>query len=424
VSAAKPLRIGLFGQFGIGNLGNEGTLEAMLAFVRECAPGAELVGICTDPEFVRATHGIEAVPMQVDGVRNALGRMLNRVLLGMPARIANFAHALNVARKLDVLFIPGTGVLDDFGATPTGLPYDLWRWCHAAKWTGARVGFVSVGAGPILHPLSRMLMKGAARCAAYRSYRDLPSKAFVNSIALRTPQDPVFPDLAFGLSAPTRGAQGEGPLIVAVGVMAYFGWAGENGEAIYENYIRKLTNYVIWLLAAGHRVRFVIGKDKDVDVVADVQNRLAATAPKMTAGIEPFEPAKNLHDVMRQMAGADIAVVTRFHNLVCALHVGTPCVSIGYAQKNQALLEEMGLGRFSQEVETFDLEILKVHTEKLIVERVQHAAAIARKVADYELQLKAQERILTEEFLTMPTSVRVAAPARVNAQAFEHPVAH
>jgi polysaccharide pyruvyl transferase WcaK-like protein len=124
------------------------------------------------------------------------------------------------------------------------------------------------------------------------------------------------------------------------------------------------------------------------------------------------------------MAGADIAVVTRFHNLVCALHVGTPCVSLGYAGKNAALQEEMGLGRFSQAVETFDLEILKRHTEKLIAERLQHAAAITRKVADYEVQLKAQERILAEEFLAPAASVRVAAPARVNPQALQHPVAH
>src|SRR5262249_51653949 len=158
-----------------------------------------------------------------------------------------FLHALKVARSLDVLFIPGTGVLDDFGATPTGLPYDLWRWCHAAKWAGAKIGFVSIGAGPIVRSLSRMLMKSAARCAAYRSYRDLPSKAFVNSIAMRTPQDPVFPDLAFGLPAPARPAREEGPLVVAVGVMAYFGWQGADGAAIYENYIRKLSDYVVWL---------------------------------------------------------------------------------------------------------------------------------------------------------------------------------
>lgn len=417
------MRIGLLGQFGIGNLGNEGTLEAALRFLRARAPDVDLRVICTDPDYVRAAHSVAAVRMQSDWPHAGAARLINKLLLGMPARIANFAHALRVARGLDVLLIPGTGVLDDFGATPAGLPYDLWRWCHAAKWSGAKIGFVSIGAGPIVHPLSRFLMKGAARCAVYRSYRDLPSKAFVNAIALRTPQDPVFPDLAFGLPAPPRPARAEGPLVVAVGVMAYFGWAGEDGEAVYQLYIERLSDYVVWLLGRGYRVRFIIGKDKDAAAVADVQQRVEALAPEKMAGIDPFEPAQDLHDVMRQMAGADIAMVTRFHNLVCALHVGTPCVSVGYAQKNQALLEEMGLGRFSQEVETLDLDILKRHTEKLIAERVQHAAAILRKVADYELQLKAQERILADEFLTPAASVRVTTPAGMDAKPLEHPIA-
>jgi len=137
---------------------------------------------------------------------------------------------------------------------------------------------------------------------------------------------------------------------------------------------------------------------------------------------QPF-PVKPAPVARMSFTPADIATVTRFHNLVCALHVGTPCVSLGYAQKNQALLEEVDLGRFSQEVENFDLEILKRHTEKLIAERAAHAAAITRKVADYELQLKAQERLLTEEFL-QPASVRVAAPARMDAQPLQHPVTH
>lgn len=422
MSAKRPLRIGLFGQFGIGNLGNEGSLEAMLRSLRAHAPEAELLCICSDPEFVKRTYGIEAVRLQTEAPAGA-SALLNRALLGMPSRIANIAHSLKHAGNLDLLLIPGTGILDDFGASPLGLPYELWRWCHAAKLGGAKVGFVSVGAGPIVHPLSRFFMKSAARTANYRSYRDLPSKTFVNSINMRTPQDPVFPDLAFGLPSPPRPQRTDGPLVVAVGVMAYFGWGGADGDAVHKTYIRKLSEYVIWLLDAGHRVRFVIGKDKDVDAVADVQRFLTLRAPEKTAHIEPFEPAQNLQDVMRQMASADIAVVTRFHNLVSALHVGTPCVSLGYARKNQALLEEMGLKRFNQEVESFDLEILKRHTEKLIAERAQHAAAIRRKVADYHLELKAQERLLTEEFLR-EGSVRVAGPAGMKSQPLRQPIAH
>ncbi len=425
MTGARSLRIGLFGQFGIGNLGNEGSLEAILRFLRERVSDAKLVAICTDPDFVTRTYGIEAVRLQIGGPRSGAGRMLNRLLLNMPARIGNIAHTLKQAGKLDVLLVPGTGVLDDFGESPFGAPYEIWRWCQAARLNGVKIGFVSVGAGPIAHPLSRLLMKSAARAARYRSYRDVPSKMFVNSIAMRTPQDPVFPDLAFGLPTPAPTPHARDRLTVAVGVMAYYGWSGEPGEgqSVYETYIAKLSDYVVWLLTQGHRVKFVIGKDKDVDAVADVRSRVVAQAPQLEHLIERFEPANNLHDVMRQMEAADIAVVTRFHNLVSALHVGRACISLGYARKNQALLEEMGLGRFSHEVESFDLETLKTHTRQLIESRADHEIRIRRKVADYELQLKNQERLLTEEFLR-EGSVRVAGPAGVQPEPLASPVAH
>jgi polysaccharide pyruvyl transferase WcaK-like protein len=422
---ARPLRIGLFGQFGIGNLGNEGSLEALLRFLRARAPDAELVAICTDPDFVARTYGIDAARLQVQAPKGGAARMLNRALLNMPSRLANIAYTFKQVGKLDILLIPGTGILDDFGESPFGAPYEIWRWCQAAKLNGVKIGFVSIGAGPIVHPLSRVLMKAAARAARYRSYRDLPSKAFVNSIAMHTPQDPVFPDLAFGLPAPPQTPRTEGALTIAVGVMAYYGWSGapDAGEGVYQTYIAKLSAYVVWSLEQGHRVKFVIGKDKDVDAVADVRPRVLAQVPQLEHLIAPFEPAADLHDVMRQMEAADIAVVTRFHNLVSALHVGRACISLGYARKNHALLEEMGLGGFSQEVESFDLETLKTHTNQLIATRAEHEARIRRKVADYEIQLKNQERLLAEEFLR-GASVRVAGPTGIEPQALTRPVAH
>ena len=426
MTGARPPRIGLFGQFGIGNLGNEGSLEAMVRFLRECAPDAELVSICTDPDFVARTYAIDAVRLQTEGPRSAAARMLNRALLGMPSRLANIAHTFKQASELDVLLVPGTGILDDFGESPFGAPYEIWRWCLAAKLNNVKIGFVSIGAGPIVHPLSRVLMKAAARAARYRSYRDLPSKAFINSIAMHTPQDPVFPDLAFGLPTPPQTSRTDGPITVAVGVMAYYGWSGapDEGEGVYQTYIAKLSAYVVWLLEQGHRVKFVIGKDKDVDAVADVCARVLAQVPQLEHLIELFEPANDLHDVMRQMEAADIAVVTRFHNLVSALHVGRACISLGYARKNHALLEEMGLGAFSQEVESFDLETLKTHTNELIATRTEHETRIRRKVADYEIQLKNQERLLAEEFLRGASSVGVAGPAGIEPQPLARPVAH
>ncbi|MBI1360390.1 MAG: hypothetical protein GC155_08940 [Alphaproteobacteria bacterium] len=412
MTQANSLRIGLLGQFGIGNLGNEGSLEAMLRVLRKRLPEAELICICTHPDIVSKAHGVECTPLKIAGAKG----ILNRALLGMPGRIANLAHAIRQASKLDVLIVPGTGILDDFNESPLGLPYDLWRWTLGARLGGARVGFVSVGAGPITRSLSRFLMKGAAHRARYRSYRDLPSKAFMKGIARWADMDPVFPDLAFSLPPPRPAPRpAKAPIIVAVGVMAYYGWAGSvrDGREIYEDYIAKLARYVGWLVETGRRVKFVIGKDKDIQAVNDVTRSVLALRASHAEGLEPFEAARNLDDVMAQMAGADIAVVTRFHNLVCALKAGRPTISLGYAKKNEALLTEMGLAEFSQDVETFDLERLKFQTGQLLADRTAHEQAIRRRVGDYAEQLAHQENLLAERWLKPRASQaarRITAP--------------
>ena len=55
---------------------------------------------------------------------------------------------------------------------------------------------------------------------------------------------------------------------------------------------------------------------------------------------------------MTETAAVGVAA-TRFHNIDLRLKLGKPTVSLGYADKNERLMNEFGLGEFSQPVETF-----------------------------------------------------------------------
>ncbi len=57
------MRIGLFGQFGSGNTGNDGSLEAMLRQLQRTDPQIEVICICSGPDVIRNTYGIETVPI-------------------------------------------------------------------------------------------------------------------------------------------------------------------------------------------------------------------------------------------------------------------------------------------------------------------------------------------------------------------------
>ena len=43
------------------------------------------------------------------------------------------------------------------------------------------------------------------------------------------------------------------------GVMAYFGWAGEDDEAVYKLYIERLSDYVAWLLVGVAGIAALVG---------------------------------------------------------------------------------------------------------------------------------------------------------------------
>src|SRR5690606_12740985 len=130
-----------------------------------------------------------------------------------------------------------------------------------------RIAFVSIGAGPINGWLSRWFLRSAARMAYYRSYRDNYSLEFMRGLGLDVSGDRRYPDIAFALPIPYT--ENDPPLAdrlsVAVGVMHYRGWRVNDpqSDAIYDDYIGKISAFVSWLLEKEFRVSLVTGDATD-----------------------------------------------------------------------------------------------------------------------------------------------------------------
>jgi polysaccharide pyruvyl transferase WcaK-like protein len=397
-----PKIIGLFGLFGTGNSGNDGSLEAMLRFLQQVRPDAEIICICSAhpgaaDRVARSLH-VATTSLGVPPPENGLLRTLDRLLLTLPRRTASLVHAVRRARKLDALVVPGTGILDDFGGGPFGMPLALLAWCLAARLSGTWIGFVSIGAGPIQNPISRWLMRSAVALADYRSYRDTVSKEFMQSIGFDARQDAVYPDIAFKLPAPatSRRPSQDGDLVVGVGVMTYWGWRNDaaRGATIYQTYLAKLTSFVLWLLDRGHAVRILMGDTNDQRAVNDLLAIVAKARPALSDDRFVFEPMSSLHDLMRQIAETDVVVATRYHNVVCALKLGKPTVSIGYAEKNDVLMAERGLGGFCQHIERLSLDRLIEQFDQLIGERWRYEVGIGQANLAGLQRLEHQDQLL------------------------------
>lgn len=406
-----PANIGLFGVFGCGNSGNDGSLEAMLIFLRQLLPDAELTCICPAPDRVRQEYGLAALRIGRSGSDSSFFRFLDQLLLRAPHVVAGWIQAIRTVRRFDLLIIPGTGILDDFSTGPLAMPYALFRWCISAKLCGAKVWFVSIGAGPVHHPLSRWLMKWAAAVSQYRSYRDTISKEFMDSIGLDARTDPVYPDIAFKLPAPkcsnSRRSDGKA-LTIGLGVMAYGGWRDtpERGVDIFDVYLKKITRFLIWLLDRGYHVRILMGDTVDQQAVDDLMKAVATDGRALTPEKLAAEPTFSLHDLMRQIALTDIVVATRFHNVVCALKLGRPTISIGYAKKNDVLLADMGLGDFCQQIEQLDVDLLIEQFTALASDRKKHEQRIQEVNRAYQKRLAQQDAVLASRLLVGPQENR------------------
>ncbi len=385
----RPKRIGLFGNFGVGTFGNEASLASMLEFLRHAQPDAEITCICPNPEKVQSDYNIQGLPISWQGHR-------------LLRKFANWAYSFWTVRQFDLLIMPGTGMLTDFCSSPFAMPYGLFRWCIAARFSHTAIAFVSVGASAVNHPLSRWFIRSAASMAQYRSYRDASSKEFMKSLGVDTRRDLVYPDLVFRL-LPVRPPNLEHPqarhITVGVGVMAFGGlYSTKNDTKANDKYQTKLAEFVLWLLDRGYRVQLLMGGLEDQGAVDRLRKTVVAERPRLQEQQLIAEAASSRDDVMVQTAGTDIVIGTRYHSLIFALILGKPTISVGYTNYHAELMAEMGLGDFCQQIDRLDVDVLIAQFAELASKRSHYEALILRATNSSQQHLSHQDGLITSRF--------------------------
>jgi polysaccharide pyruvyl transferase WcaK-like protein len=394
-------RILFWGNFGTGNLGNECTLQAIVDSTRRWLPAAEVGCVCPGPSDVRRRHGIDAVPMsqatRTEGGRGlpAWARALRKAGR-LPAELLGLVRAVRVLRGTDMLVVAGTGILSDTGEGALGLPYELAKWSIAARLSGAELSLVSVGVEGVAHPLSWIFIKTALTLAQFRSYRDELSRERLTSMGFAAGKDPVFPDLAFSLTArqaPDFSQGDERRPTIAVGLYEYQQSTGVPARAAYSEYLGKMCAFIGWLHQEAYAVRVIIGDLRyDQGVRGDL--RAALEARGVPPGTVIDEPAASVEQLIDQLGGVDLVVATRFHTVLLSLVLGKPVISISYDAKNDALMGAMGLDRYCQRIDQLDVGRLTEQFDELKTSIALLRPAILSKASQYREELDEQYRLL------------------------------
>jgi polysaccharide pyruvyl transferase WcaK-like protein len=118
--------------------------------------------------------------------------------------------------------------------------------------------------------------------------------------------------------------------------------------------------FVRWLVDSGRKVRLFVGdtNNSELNVVPEILTDLRVHRPDLDPAWVVAEPVSSFSDVMHAMAPAGIVVATRFHNMICALLLCKPTISLGYAPKFTAVMSDMELAEFCQYTHALNLERL------------------------------------------------------------------
>ena len=397
--ANKPVRrVALYGYLGSGNIGNDASFETVLGWLRTTHPSVDVRCITIAPEEVTARYGVPSSPLawrpSGQGSKCLTGKWGK--LLG---RLLDVLLSYQLVGSADAIVVPGMGVLEDtLGVQPWGLPLWLLFIAIFCRLRGRSFVLLDVGAAWATNFATRLLTVVTVRLAAHVSYRDVSSAKAMARAGARKPAA-VAPDLAF--AHPTSTLAKPEPGCLVVGVMAYYGRADDpiRGAAVRRTYSARMADALATLAGAESQIILVGGDQVDVDVAREIESSVRRLRPDLPDDALIVRELTTFAEVTEEMSRAEVVIASRFHNLICALRLGRPTVSIGYAGKNRNLMQAVGVEGYCQDIEQLEVSTLVAQVESARRDAEGLTARIRQGTSHYALEVESLlEQLARDEF--------------------------
>jgi polysaccharide pyruvyl transferase WcaK-like protein len=388
-------RVGLFGLLGSGNIGNDASTDAIVRYLRTEQPRSAIDAMCMGWERLRDRYGMATTPIQWQSARSLPGGPLGSAAKVM-GKALDIVRTTRWIKQHDVVIVPGMGIMDAaLPINPWGIPWALFLLCLIGRVLGTKVALVSVGASPARNPVTAWLYTWSGRLAFYRSFRDEASRAVMKRQGLDTSGDRVYPDLVFTL--PVDHVPKPDPLAVGVGVMAYYGGNEdrERSAQIHAVYLAKMESFVGWLIDSGRSVRLFIGDEVDQPVADAIAAGVRTSRPGLDQARLTATPMTTYAELADVVTPVTTVVATRFHNVLFALKLGKPTISVGYSPKNDSLMSDVGLGEYTQYIKSLDVEKLKAQFTQVESQEAQVRELLAHVMPQRSEQAREQLHELT-----------------------------
>lgn len=376
--------VGLYGEFGIGNAGNDESARVLHQLLQELSI-TDITLISFSGEAATRAVGLPALSFVAPAPSVALPAIITKAfrLLG---KVADQVRMIRIVGVFDAVIVAGTGLLEaPHGRYPGGDMVWLAMLSVACRLRRVPLVWFAIGGGRYASRIPGRLAAWAARAAQARSYRDALTGVSLAANGLDVRLDPVVTDVVIARNPSARPSKDRDEVReVAVGPIDLppHLFASQPGGS----YLDRLAELVSRLQSRGVRIRLVLGDAADGPVADALIERLHSPGVTVTSG-PSFDDL--LADVVDH---ADVVVASRFHVLIAALLAGVPVVALSHADKDDSLMKAFGLQRYLYSAATFDPQSIETaifashERRKVIREQVATVMDAGQKSLRSELQ--------------------------------------
>lgn len=382
------MRIGIIGNYGHNNNGDEAILSGLIHQLTTDGnmKKDKIVVFSNNPKNTQSRHGVQAVPLL-----HKRGGILS-------SGLTTVRESRRIMKGLDLIIIGGGGLLMDMYKRDAPLYSVLGL---TGKASGCRIAIHGVGAGPIDTKVGKFFIKRLLQAASTVAVRDEKSKQLLERIGVKKDVRVIY-DPAF--SVPRSSPRTHTDRIQKVGVTAvpYFSsqyWP-ETDLARYEAYISGVAHALDQLIAEKKvQVTFFSTKfPEDVQVTKDIASHMTARDC-----VQINENNLLPEEIVALASEQDVIIGTRLHSLILAVNAGTPVIGIEYHPKVKDFMATIDNEQFSVPIQDVDSEANGIYSAFLQMEQDWHRHQ--KSITKWSNKLK-EEAAAGIKLLQLPTKSR------------------
>jgi polysaccharide pyruvyl transferase WcaK-like protein len=263
-----------------------------------------------------------------------------------------------------------------------------------AKVAGLNCIFLSVGAGPLKHPLSRFFVARSLSAADYVSFRDAQSQALAREVGF-SGKSQVSPDnayllehapLSISVATQRRPVVGLAPMPYPFCDPREF---ASGHQEIYNKYIAKFAIFASALAKESYSLK-MFGSDAGVDASA-IEDLRTVLRSRHNIATAPYEPVDSVEGLLARMAEMDYVVTCRFHGVVLAHILNKPVLAISHHPKVNDLMDALGMAQYCVDIQALD----PMELAKRFASLVKHTSEVRQSMAS---SLAANRLKVTSQF--------------------------